>query len=262
MTTTTQNVLDREQRKLKCKLTDDELRKRGDEMAEAELSIDERKETRRGINGEIAALRTKRNELAKVIDEREETRMVDCAWIADEVRPLEYLVRQDTGEQIETRTLDAQEGLPFDEATGEVLPAAAAAAAAAAADSTIDEKLGEPEVPAKQGEDPDADDPPFGVPAPRELPPDDADAPADPAPKPRRPSPLGGAAAGGADGDSADAFGDFEDVIDDLCAGHDEDEDADATITVDQGPPKRGGGRRPSARPAANTKGKARALSV
>jgi hypothetical protein len=133
--TTEGNTLDREQRKLLCKLTDDELRARGDTMAEAELSIDERKEVRRGINGEIATLRTKRNELATVIEARAESRMVDCAWIEDPSKPFEHLVRQDTGEQIETRPLDEQESLPFgkvlDGDTGEVLDAPAEAAPAA-----------------------------------------------------------------------------------------------------------------------------------
>lgn len=117
---------DREQRQLLCKLTEDELRKRGDEMAMCELTIDDLKERRRGINGEIADHAAKRNKLAQIIDEGMEQRAVDCTWIEDLKQNCADLIRQDTGEKVDTRPLtadDLQTGFELEETPeGEVRP--------------------------------------------------------------------------------------------------------------------------------------------
>lgn len=101
--------LGREQRELPCKLNDLELRARGDEMAEAELGIDKLKETRRGINGQIADLSTTRAKLAVTIEAREEERMVACTWIEDLPQNRRKLIRQDTGEEVDVRALTAED---------------------------------------------------------------------------------------------------------------------------------------------------------
>lgn len=101
--------LGREQKELECALDDDELRVRGDDMASAELEVDELKLKRSGINGEIADLRAKCAKLAKAIDSRTEIRMVACVWIEELQQNAKRLVRQDTGETIDTRALEVAE---------------------------------------------------------------------------------------------------------------------------------------------------------
>jgi predicted nuclease with TOPRIM domain len=108
---------EREQRQLICKLTESEVKKRGEEMAACELEIDDLKEQRRGLNGKIADLATQRNKLAQVIDDAAESRMVDCVWIEDIKQNCADLIRQDTGEKVDTRPLtadDLQEALDLD----------------------------------------------------------------------------------------------------------------------------------------------------
>lgn len=108
---------EREQRELACKLTDDEVKKRGKDMADAELEIDRLKEERRGLNGQIADLSTRRNKLATVIEAGEEQRTVDCVWHEDVRQNVHKLIRQDTGAQVDTRAItaaDHQVGFGFD----------------------------------------------------------------------------------------------------------------------------------------------------
>lgn len=144
--------LGREQKELECALNDDELRLRGAEMATAELDIDKLKLKRSGLNGEIADLRAKCAKLAEAIDSKVEIRMVACVWIEELQQNAKRLVRQDTGETIDTRSLEVAElqttldgvfgGAPendngdelepevetvVDDETGEVLPAAVVA---------------------------------------------------------------------------------------------------------------------------------------
>lgn len=101
----------RVQRELKCKLTQDELLIRGDQMAEAELEVDELKDTRRGVNGQIADLVDRRSKLAKAIEAQEEDRMVDCVWSADKRHNVWRLKRTDVKphEEIATRTMSVAE---------------------------------------------------------------------------------------------------------------------------------------------------------
>lgn len=125
-----QREVEREQRELMCKLTEGEIIARGDEMAKAELEIDRLKETRRGVNGQIADLSTRRNKLATIIEEGEEARAVDCTWIEDFAKNVVRLVRQDTGAEVDTRPMtadDRQESLGLeavDDVTGEVVQVA------------------------------------------------------------------------------------------------------------------------------------------
>ncbi len=104
------------ERELPCKLTDDELRMRGDAMADAELEVDKLKAERRAVNKKIFAATDARNKLAHVIDEELENRVVVCKWIGDFEHNAWNLIRQDTGEQVEQRTMtaaDRQGSLPI-----------------------------------------------------------------------------------------------------------------------------------------------------
>jgi hypothetical protein len=126
-TQATGKEIGREQRELMCKLTEIELLARGETMAEAELEIAKLKETRKGINGQIQDYSATRNKLAKVIENGEELRMVDCAWIEDDKQNVHNCIRQDTGELVMSRAMtaaDRQQTLGLecvDEDTGEVL---------------------------------------------------------------------------------------------------------------------------------------------
>ena len=105
---------DIEVRELSCKLTEAELLLRGDEMADAELRIEQLKLERSGVSESIKHQRELRRKLAGAIDAGKELRDVRCAWIEDFVHNCYHLVRQDTGEVIDTRAMtgdDRQEAL-------------------------------------------------------------------------------------------------------------------------------------------------------
>lgn len=104
-----QKTSEREQRELKCVLTDDEHALRADAMARCELDIEVLEQQRKGLNGQMAELRTERARLAKVIDDREETRAVDCVWHEDIKTNSYRLVRQDTGEEVDVRPMQASD---------------------------------------------------------------------------------------------------------------------------------------------------------
>jgi len=107
-------------RPLLCKLTDAELRERGDQIAAAELRADVLKAERKRLNAAIREQTDLRAMLAKVIDDRAETREVTCEWRPDYKRKQWGLYRGDSGEQLpESREMteaDMQERLPFGDA--------------------------------------------------------------------------------------------------------------------------------------------------
>jgi len=100
---------EREQRELACVLSEAEHGQRADTMARCELDIEVLEQQRRGVNGQIADLRAERARLAKIIDEREERRMVECSWIEDFSTKSYKLVRQDTGETVDVRPMTAKD---------------------------------------------------------------------------------------------------------------------------------------------------------
>jgi hypothetical protein len=113
------------ERELPCKLTDDELRMRGDAMADAELLVDMLKAERRAVNKKIFAATDQRNKLAHVIDSETEARVIVCKWIGDLDQNLWTLIRQDTGECVEQRAMtaaDRQGSLPYGPANPGGLP--------------------------------------------------------------------------------------------------------------------------------------------
>lgn len=96
-----------ETRELMCELTAAELLQRGDAMADAELRIEQLKEKRGELGELIKADRTLRRKLAGAIDSGKERRDVHCVWIEDYVHSCARLIRQDTGECVDTRALTA-----------------------------------------------------------------------------------------------------------------------------------------------------------
>jgi hypothetical protein len=105
------------ERELPCKLTEVELLARGEAQAEAELKIEALKAERRELNRAINVQVDERNKLAHTIDSGLENRKVVCKWIADFEHNVWNLIRQDTGEQVEQRTMtaaDRQGALPLD----------------------------------------------------------------------------------------------------------------------------------------------------
>lgn len=103
-------------RELVCKLSDAELRERGDAMAEAELHCDRLKAERKRLNAAIREQTDRRAALAGVIDARSETREVVCEWQPDYRRKRWQLVRLDDNsklpEEREMSAADLQERLP------------------------------------------------------------------------------------------------------------------------------------------------------
>jgi len=105
-------------RELLCELTPAELLQRGDAMADAELQIERLKLDRANLSAEIKAQREVRSELAVVIDSGTERRDVRCVWIEDFSKNCFRLIRQDTGEEVDTRAMtaaDRQEDMFEDE---------------------------------------------------------------------------------------------------------------------------------------------------
>lgn len=98
-----------ETRTLECLLSDPEKVQRGEAMSAAELEIEQLQMQRKGLNGQIAALREQRNKLAHVLDTQRETRPVQCHWEADYAAGTTHCIREDTGEVIEQRPLTADE---------------------------------------------------------------------------------------------------------------------------------------------------------
>lgn len=115
-------------RELSCKLTEEELLERGDRMAAAELAIEVLKGKRKLQNAEISAQVELRAELAHTIESGVEDRDVKCKWIGNFTTNQWALIRQDTGEEVESRAMTAQDrqaGFPFE---GDAVSAAGSAA--------------------------------------------------------------------------------------------------------------------------------------
>jgi hypothetical protein len=118
-----------EYRTLAVALTDDELKQKGDilvcriqERDDVEqarkAAADGFKEHLKEIGGDISSL-------ARQVRTRQEERVVTCMWERDDSRYAMILVRQDTGELVETRPMTDEER------QRELFPAAATATVAA-----------------------------------------------------------------------------------------------------------------------------------
>ena len=100
-----------ETRELPCELTATDLLRAGDAMAKCELAIEGLEENRKLAN-ERAKKRVqtqvdRRNELAHMIATGTEVRDVRCVWIEDFAHNVHRLIRQDTGDEVDTRAMTA-----------------------------------------------------------------------------------------------------------------------------------------------------------
>lgn len=98
-----------ETRDLACRLTDVELQKRGKQMSDVELEVEEWKLERAGVSAKIRTGESRRAELAHVIDKGEETRPVRCTWSADYGKNVWRLKRSDTQAEVDTRAMTAHD---------------------------------------------------------------------------------------------------------------------------------------------------------
>lgn len=110
---------DTEERELPVQLTEAELLERGETMAKAELRIEALKSERSDLTKLIGIEVDSRAKLAHVIDHGTEPRQVRCAWIERFEQNVWELVRQDTGELVDTRPMVAADrqsalGLEFE----------------------------------------------------------------------------------------------------------------------------------------------------
>lgn len=96
-----------------CRLTDEELAKRRDEMAKAiedyrELDDHKRGETAR-MNRELKGLKAKAEELSQIVLSREETRPVECRRVMDAEHQRVAVLRLDTGQVVDVRDMTPEE---------------------------------------------------------------------------------------------------------------------------------------------------------
>jgi hypothetical protein len=92
---------------LPCRLSDSEVLAKGEALAAARLLIEELKAQRKVINDRISAQQDEVLELATLIDARAEERDVPCKWVDDFAHKVRKLIRQDTGEEVETQVMTA-----------------------------------------------------------------------------------------------------------------------------------------------------------
>jgi len=100
-------------RKLKCKLTEIEVTQRGEKLA---AKLGEKAELEREMKDEqarrklvIAEVTKEIGQLAVEVHERAAERPVRCTWSKDSTRVWAELVRDDTGEIVESRPLTPEE---------------------------------------------------------------------------------------------------------------------------------------------------------
>lgn len=96
-----------ETRQLPVKLTEQELLKVADDLAAAELKIEELKVERSQLTADINAQVKERNLKAHTIDRGTEDRDVKCTWAEDFHKNVKRLKRNDTGEEVDTRPMTA-----------------------------------------------------------------------------------------------------------------------------------------------------------
>lgn len=96
-------------RDLPVKLTEAELLEKGDRIADIEFEIDGLVEQRKKLNRKIKDLNVERHNLSRDVDTGTEERQVACRWQEDYDQNCKHLVRQDTGETIDTVALTADD---------------------------------------------------------------------------------------------------------------------------------------------------------
>jgi hypothetical protein len=111
-------------RNVPCRLTEDELRQRGDSLAEVVESrhAEEKRQAdlKSQMKARITELEAKQTQLAIAISRKEEYRDVSCDIFGDPTHDTATVVRRDTGEAIEKRPLtdaERQKALPLEPVT-------------------------------------------------------------------------------------------------------------------------------------------------
>jgi hypothetical protein len=98
-----------EYRKLAVELTDDELKQKGDVLSNRIEELDtvesERKAAADGFKEHIKEIHGDIASLARQIRTRKEHRTISCMWERDDARMTMCLIRQDTGEIVDTRPM-------------------------------------------------------------------------------------------------------------------------------------------------------------
>lgn len=98
---------------LPCKLTDEEQRQRGIQLAEREIEyeqvLEEKKKSGDAYSATAKSLRTRITELTAAVNDKQEDREIEVVWDLDYKTKEKRLIRQDTNEIIEKRTLTADE---------------------------------------------------------------------------------------------------------------------------------------------------------
>lgn len=114
-----------EDRFLPVKLTEVELIERAEEMAAAELELEQLQLERSDLAHRMGEARKRRARLAHTIDLGTEDRTVCCEWHEDFAKNVWRLKREDTGEEVDTRPMTATDRtgeLPFDDGPGDEPP--------------------------------------------------------------------------------------------------------------------------------------------
>lgn len=100
-------------RTLPCKLTDEEQRQRGIQLAEREIEYEqvlaEKKTSSDAYSATAKSLRTRIVDLTAAVNDKQEDREIEVVWEFDYKTKEKRLVRRDTMESIEKRTLTADE---------------------------------------------------------------------------------------------------------------------------------------------------------
>ena len=107
--------MENEERKLAVKLTAEELRERSKDLANALHEYDEieaeKKRVTANLGERLKELRSEATELADIVKHGREFSYVTCSWSEDTVSGKLILVREDTGEVVETRDIPRQTSL-------------------------------------------------------------------------------------------------------------------------------------------------------
>jgi len=119
----------REKRELMCPLTKPERRQRGARMARVELEVqaldgelEQLKMRARLLKARMDDLADERAKLARAIDSKQESRLIDCEWVESSEQNAWLLLRLDTKALIDTKAMTARE-LQLEIATEAVAPA-------------------------------------------------------------------------------------------------------------------------------------------
>ncbi len=103
-------------RSLPCKLNHDEVHAYGKKLASVEEDVrreeGDQKQQKEDMKARLGALESLRSSLAMKVRREEEFREVECRWSANDALRTAELMRGDTGEIVETRSLTVEEMQP------------------------------------------------------------------------------------------------------------------------------------------------------